>query len=561
MKFCDYKYERINIQEVKEFFEKQIALIEKASDSNSIIKIVEDTNEYRNKIDTMITLCSIRNSINTEDKFYEDEMNFYDESDPIMSSYKTNFFNTILKSKYRTELEQHFGSYWFQLIELAQKTFSEEIIEELALENKLVSKYSKILATAKIEYDGKVNNLSQMGVYQQSLDRNIRKEAATKVAQFLETIEDELNQIYEDLVQVRTKIAHKLGFNNFVELGYARLSRTDYDHTMVAKYRNQVYESLVPVSQDLIVKQMKRINIDEPKFYDLSLQFLDGNPKPRGNSKELLQIAKDMYSNMSLETKEFFDFMVEHELLDLETKLGKRGGGYCTYIPMYNSPFIFSNFNGTSGDVDVLTHEAGHAFQVYTTAKEISNPDLYFPTLDSCEIHSMSMEFFAYPWMKNFFKEDEKKYKQQHLTGALTFIPYGVLVDEFQHFVYENPNCGIKDRNAKWIELEKKYTPHKDYDGFEYYERGNLWLRQHHIFSSPFYYIDYTLAQVCALNFYLLDLEDHEKAWSTYLNLCKLGGTKSFLELLGSIDFINPFIDGTIDQVVSKLIPILKKLV
>ncbi len=561
MKFCDYVYKRVDVEAVKDFFEKSIASINGADDVKVLISLIKDINLYRDEISSMITICSIRHSINTNDEFYDKENEFYDEYGPVISSLETKFFKSILESKFRNEIENEFGSHWIKLLELQQKTFSDEIIEDLTMENKLVSKYSKILASAQIEFDGKINNLSQMGVYQQSTDRFIRKNAALKIVEFLEPLENELNEIYDSLVKVRTKMAQKLGYKNYVELGYARLSRTDYNSEMVANYRKQVYDSLVPLCKDIISSQMERINVKDFKFYDLGLQFLDGNPKPKGNSAELLSIAQNMYSCMSEETKEFFDYMVENELLDLETKPGKRGGGYCTYIPKYNAPFIFSNFNGTSGDVDVLTHEAGHAFQVYTAAKSVRNPDLYFPTMDSCEIHSMSMEFFSYPWIGDFFKEDEKKYKQNHLSGALTFIPYGVAVDEFQHYVYENYDCAIIDRKNKWREIEKKYTPYKDYDGVEYYERGNLWLRQHHIFSSPFYYIDYTLAQVCALKFYLLDNENHEKAWEKYYKLCKLGGTKSFLNLLKAVDLVNPFVPGTIDKIVSEITPILNRII
>ena len=212
-------------------------------------------------------------------------------------------------------------------------------------------------------------------------------------------------------------------------------------------------------------------------------------------------------------------------------------------------PFIFSNFNGTSGDIDVLTHEAGHAFQVYCS-KDYQIPEYHWPTYEACEIHSMSMEFFTWPWMELFFKEDTAKYRFTHLSEALLFIPYGVTVDEFQHFVYAHPEASPQDRKAAWREIEKKYLPHRDYEDNDYLERGGYWHQQGHIFGDPFYYIDYTLAQICAFQFWKRSRENRETAWADYLRLCQAGGSQSFLELVGLANLISPFEDGCIASVV-----------
>jgi M3 family oligoendopeptidase len=241
--------------------------------------------------------------------------------------------------------------------------------------------------------------------------------------------------------------------------------------------------------------------------------------------------------------------MQENNLMDLVAKKGKAGGGYCTYIENYKSPFIFSNFNGTSGDIDVLTHEAGHAFQVYSS-RHFEIPEYYWPTYEACEIHSMSMEFFTWPWMELFFEEDTDKYKFSHLSDALLFLPYGVSVDEFQHWVYENPEATPKERKLKWREIEKKYLPHKDYDGNKYLENGGFWQRQGHIYNSPFYYIDYTLAQICAFQFWKRSRENQEEAWADYVNLCKLGGSMSFTKLVEAANLISPFEAGCVESVV-----------
>jgi M3 family oligoendopeptidase len=287
------------------------------------------------------------------------------------------------------------------------------------------------------------------------------------------------------------------------------------------------------------------------KSYDLALSFLTGNPKPQGDRAWQVDKATKMYDAMSKETSEFFHFMLDHELLELDSKPGKEGGGYCTYLPDYRAPFIFANFNGTSHDVDVLTHEAGHAFQVYQSRDHI--PEYRWPTMESAEIHSMSMEFLAWPWIHEFFIDDTPKYKFTHLAGALSFLPYGVLVDEFQHHIYEKPEMTPEERKALWRRLEKKYLPFKDYDDDTFLERGTFWFRQGHIFGAPFYYIDYTLAQVCAFQYWVMAQQDHDKAFASYLALCKLGGSKSFVELLESANLQNPFKSGTVKAIIQPI--------
>lgn len=551
MKFKDYPYVRPNMEETKQKFDEFMTKFKNATSVEQQYEAIDEINKVRSNFDTMASLCNVRNTINTQDEFYEKEKEFFDENSPVYSGYEHELVKTLLDSKFINDLRVKYGNRLFDAAELSLKTFKNEIIEDLQVENKLTTQYVKLVASAKIEFMGKVNNLSQMTPYLMNIDRNIRKDAEAAVCNFLQENEDKFDEIYDKLVKVRTTIANKLGFSNFVELAYARLGRTDYNSLDVANYRKQVKEDLVPLVEEIIAEKGKRLGIKDLKSYDLSLNFLTGNPTPKGNKEYLVNAASKMYHEMSKETGEFFDFMMEKELLDLEAKPGKAGGGYCTYLPDFKSPFIFSNFNGTSGDVDVLTHEAGHAFQVFSS-RHFSVPEYLWPTMESAEIHSMSMEFFAWPWMKDFFKEDTDKYLYSHLASTITFIPYGVTVDEFQHGVYENPNMTPEERKKMWREIEKKYMPYKVYEN-EFLDKGTYWFRQSHIYEVPFYYIDYTLAQVCAQQYWILNNESHEKAWESYMKLCKLGGSKSFLELLKEANLQSPFIDGTVKFVTSKL--------
>ena len=552
MNFNDYKYERIDIDAVKKQFEELIGSFSKADSAEKQCKIMDEVINLRNHIDTMITLVSIRHSINTADDFYDKENDYCDEISPLLYGFTTDFYEALVTSKFRKELEDKYGKFLFDQAECSLKTFNEEVIPQLQEENKLSSKYDKLIASAKIPFDGEERTLSQMAPYTQSKDRNIRKDAAKKVAEFFSAHKNDFDEIYDKLVKVRTEIAHKLGFKNYVELAYARLRRLDYNAQDVAGYRKQVLENIVPLHSELRERQAKRLGIDKLKFYDEPIKFNSGNADPHGDPEWILNHGKTMYRELSKETDEFFTFMTENNLLDLLSKKGKNSGGYCTYIPDYKSPFIFANFNGTAHDVDVLTHEAGHAFQVYES-RGYEVPEYLWPSYEACEIHSMSMEFLTWPWMGLYFENDEDKYKFIHLSEALLFIPYGVTVDEFQHWVYENPEATPEERRNKWLETEKKYLPTRDYGEIDELKEGIFWFRQGHIFGTPFYYIDYTLAQVCAFQFWIKSRENREKAWEEYLNLCRLGGSKPFFELMKAANLKNPFNEGTIASVIPKI--------
>lgn len=557
MKFEEYPLVVPSLEELSKEYEKLIAKLENAKNADEQINTFRQVMKFDDHVETMFTIISIRYSLDTTNETYAHAQDVMDEVAPQLQVYSEKINKIMLNSPYRKELEDAFGSYLFKQLELALKCFDAKIIEDLQKENKLVSKYDKVMAGAKIKFNGQTYNLSQMGKFTTDVDRNVRKKATKAVAKFFEKNHEEIGQIYDDLVHVRDNMAKKLGFKNFIELGYARLGRLDYNDKDVANYRKQIQEVFVPIWVKLFKRQMKRIKIRSPRFYDLGLNYLTGNPRPIGDAHFLVEQARTMYKEMSKETGEFFDFMTENHLMDLEARPGKQGGGYMTYLAEYKSPFIFSNFNGTSGDVDVLTHEFGHAYQGYCS-RNIKVPSYRSPTLEACEIHSMSMEFFAWPWMDKFFGENADKYRYAHLADAMMFLPYGVTVDEFQHFVYENPNATHVERCAKWREIEKKYTPLKNYKGFDVYEEGNLWLRQSHIFQTPFYYIDYTLAQVVAFQFLVEMHKNQPRAWAKYNRLCKMGGKYPFTELLNHAHLRNPFEDGSLKKIARPLNKILK---
>jgi len=551
MKFSEFKYERPNYEAVKEEMELLTNAFENAKSAKEQIDIIYKVNKIRNMVETMTELSLIRHSINTKDEFYDNENEYWDEHEPLYEELNDKYFKVLVKSPFRDEIEQELSKQFFVAIDCQLKAFSPEIVEDLQEENKLGSQYDKILAEALVEFNGEKLTLPALGKYTKDKDRLVREKALKARYGFFTENEETFDEIFDKLVKVRTKIAKKLGFNSFVELAYLRMQRA-YTPQAVQNFRDQVLEHIVPVATSLYEAQKERLGYNELRYFDEGFQYLSGNATPKGDPKWILEQGVKMYRELSPKTAEFFDFMMDSELLDVINRPSKMDGGYCSSLPYFQVPFIFANFNGTADDIDVLTHEVGHAFQVHES-RHIELLELSEPTEDGSEIHSMSMEFFSWPWMESFFKEDTKKYKYSHLSGAIKFIPYGIVVDEYQHIVYGNPNLTPAERKTAWRELEKQYLPHKNYTGCDYLEQGNWWQQQLHIFTDPFYYIDYVLAQICALQFWKRMHDNKEDAWNDYVRLCQVGGMKPFPELVKYGNLKSPFEDGCVSSIIAEI--------
>ena len=559
LKFEDYPFKVPTLKRVQNKLEGFVKELKECGSERTASLVIKHHNKYMDELSTEISLINVLYSIDTRNKAYKNAVDRINELMPMIQNYEIQFIKVLTKARYRKDLEKTFGKYVFKKWDNSLKTFDEKIIPELIEENKLTSKYDEVMGGALIDFKGEKLNLSQLGKYMQDADRQTRKEASQAMDKWLEEHDAELGEIYDKLVHLRDQIAKKLGFKNYVELGYLNMGRTDWNAKDVKKYREQIADVVVPLAQKLYKQQIKRIGVKHPQNYDYALMFASGNPKPAGDSAYLVKTAKEMYEDMSKETGVFFNKMLDLHMMDLEAKAGKAPGGYQTEFPLYKMPFVFANFNGTQGDVNVLTHEIGHAFESYLSNLSIKIPELRSLCMEIAEIHSMSMEFFAWPYMSKFFGQDDEKYRYAHLVDAIQFLPYGATVDEFQHWVYEHPNASHEDRCKKWKELEGKYTPHKVYDDVPTLNKGRYWLRQSHIFQVPFYYIDYTLSQVVAFQFLAESRKNQPKAWKKYVKLCKCGGKYPFKEMMEKNSLRCPFDEGVLEKNIKPLIKILKE--
>lgn len=559
MKFSEFPYERVDFEKVEQEMKGLMEEFEQARDGEEQFAVHQKFYALNDRVTTLYTIANIRFDIDTSDTFYEGEKKYYDEKMPFYSNMVLAYQKKLYYSPFRAELEKKIGPVAFKNMEIAQKAMDEKIIPLMQEENNLTTEYDKLIASAKIPFDGKELNLSLLRPYLVNQDRNVRREAWKVFSRFFRENADKLDEIYDKLVKNRTEQARKLGYENYLELGYYRMGRNCYGKAEVEAYRAQVKKDFVPFAEKLHEQRRKRLGLDKLSYIDKEVYLKEGNPAPFGTPEEILEAGRKMYSELSPETKEFYEFMMEGELFDVLGRKTKRAGGYMTYMPLYNAPFVFANFNGTSGDVDVITHECGHAFQGYLSGKDPirEHADI---GMETAEIHSMSMEFFTQNWMPLFFGERAQDYIEMHLEDSAAFIPYGCMVDEFQHIVYENPDMTPAERHAAWLKLEKEYRPHMDYEDDAFFAKGGFWQRQAHIYDNPLYYIDYCLAQTCALQYKVKMDENYGEAWKSYLKLCKLSASDFFTNMIKEVGLDSPFEEGCMKNIVEKLEKYVKTL-
>lgn len=552
MKFMDMPYERVDFEGAEKEFLILMEEFKGAKNGEEQFAVHEKFYELCDRVMTNMTIAQIRHDIDTTDEFYSKEQDYYDEIQPKIGNLMVSYQKLLYESPYRAYLEEKIGPVAFKNMELAMKSTDERLIPLMQEENALTTEYDKLIAGAKIDWEGETLNLSLLQKHMKSPDREVRRKAWEKYAAFFEENAEALDTIYDKLVKCRTAQAKEMGYENYLELGYYRMNRNCYDKTMVESFRNQIKTVFVPFAEKLHEKRRERLGLSKLSYIDEGIYFKEGNPAPTGTPEEIMAAGQKMYSELSSETKEFFDFMTENQLFDVLGRKTKKAGGYMTYLPLYHAPFIFANFNGTSGDVDVITHECGHAFQGYLSGfdKIQEHRDI---TMETAEIHSMSMEFFTEKYMEMFFGDKADAYRTMHLEDAVAFIPYGCMVDEFQHIVYENPEMTPAQRHAAWKRLEKEYKPHLDYEGSPFFEKGGFWQKQLHIYDYPLYYIDYCLAESCALQYKAWMDENYEEAWKSYLKLCRLSASDFYTSMVKEVGLKLPFEDGCIQEIVDKI--------
>ncbi len=549
-KFSTLEYTRPDCEGFAAFAAETKERIEKAGSYAQAREAMLAYDERGKDFSTACTIVHVRHTLDTTDAFYEKENEYIENTYPTLMPSFLAVDEALMNSPFRADFEKEYGKQFFVRMDLSKKKFCEANIPLMQREAKLCNESQKIMATAKISFDGKELNLYGVQKYFEHEDRDVRKGAVRAYSEFYHKNEPRLEEIWDELIRIRNEMGRNLGYENYIPVGYMEQGRTDYGQKEVESFREQVHTVLVPLCQKLYEAQAKRLGVEDFAFYDEKRVFPDGNAVPAGDDDFMVSEAAKMYHEMSPETGEFIDFMIRHELMDLKNKPGKASTGYMTDLPSYKAPYVFSCFNQTIFDMQVLTHELGHAFAGYMAMRSQPISDYYSESTDIAEIHSMSMEQFAYPYAERFFGDQADKFRFAHLQEALTFVPFGVAVDEFQHICYANPGLTPKERTLEWKKLEEKYMPWRAYEPDDFFDRGGYWYHKLHIYLYPMYYINYTLTTMGAMEFKKKEREDHDSAWADYLNLCKCGGSMSYLETLRYANISNPFEPGSVERAV-----------
>ena len=554
MKFNEMTYTRPDIGALLARCKELAAKAAAAPDGDALVRLYYEQSEAFAEYNTAANLANIHYTCDTRDAYWKAEQDFFDANGPAVTNASVEISRAFLANPHVDALTEKFGTTCVAGMKNAVLSMDDRTVELQQQFNALVSRYQQIYGGALVELDGKQLTIPQLGPYKEDLDPAVRRAAYEAEAGYFDAHRAELGELYGQIVQNLNAQAQVMGYHDYSELSYVRMNRIGYGPEEIRKFRDQVANDVVPQLQKVMALRAKRTGIAHPAFTDLPILFRDGNPKPIPGYKARMDAARTMYHELSPETAEFIDFMQDNELFDVESRPGKMSGGYMTSLPSYKAPFIFANWNDTSGDVDVLTHECGHAFEGYVAERDPAIPaDLECPGMESAEIHSMAMEFLTAPWHHLLFGKDTDKYALLHAEDSFVFLAYGCEVDEFQHIMYQNPNLTPDERNAEWLKLEKKYRPWIDFDNLPFYGRGAGWQRQLHIYECPFYYIDYCLSTMAALQFFLLSLTDHKDAWARYLRLVRRAGTASYTELLETAGLKVPFEEGSIKGIAQQM--------
>lgn len=466
----------------------------------------------------------------------------YLASEELISKYNGEYNNAIYQMyevldslDNKQALIKKYGQRFFDIAHNQKILLSsnETLFEE---ENNLRRKYRKLINTPRIDFQGEQISLIKLSKYLQDPNKAIRKEAYDKRYKTLLDLSNELSETFQDLVKVRAKIAEATNFKNYADYCFIKMNRIDYTKEDLRIFKDTIIKYFVPIREKLKRKQATRLGEKELSYYNATILFKDGNAKTTLDLPDVLKEITTILHQLNPEFSNLFETMLENDLIDLEERENKSGGGITTFLPDFKCPVFIKRYINNSQSIITIAHEFGHSLQLNYN-KEKNLHENRWPTFDICEIHSTTMELFVSQHIESLYKKDTKKHLINHYTNLLDVLIRTAMVDDFQTKIYSEENIDI---NKAWKDLYKKYYPSNNYD-IDYYNKGIMWQADINRVDDPFYGIDYALATIYAFSFLEKYTTNQEKTIEEYIDFCKVGGEIAFKEIATKYNLANPF--------------------
>ena len=514
--------------------------VENADDLESLFKDISDMAEHVSEAGARLYIgmtCDTEN----EDK-QSAFMSFVENIRPKISEISNNIDLKIASLDFLESLPERYDLI-LRSMHNSIEIFREENIPLSVECTRLSTEYQKITGAMTVEFDGMERTMPQMRKFLESNDRDIRRLAWTKVRKRRMVDSERISEIMDDLVRIRHTIAINSGFENYVDYAFRSMERFDYTPNDCLAFHEAVAIHCMPLIHSINEERRNGFGYDKLMPWDVNEKSGDspdifGRPplQPFEEVDDLVSTTSKIFHLLSPELGAMFDRLIEGNVLDLDSRKGKAPGGYQYNLEKTGLPFIFMNASGQQGDVETMIHEAGHAFHTMYCSHHELIQDRNYP-IEFAEVASMSMELLTQPYWDEFYdsKETSDRARKMHLEAIIGLLAWICRIDAFQHWMYSNPSHTREERSKAWLDLREKYGPRTDWSGFEE-DESLFWQTQGHLFGAPFYYIEYGIAQLGALQIWMTQLKDPEKALNDYANAMKLGNTRTLPHLFRSAD-------------------------
>ena len=551
-KFSDLQYKETDYQSLAKIILDLTEKAKKADSPSSLEEVLKIYDTEMEEVGYNYTLSYIHSSLDSSDSFWQEALQKESKGNAMLDI--TPLLKAILENKYFSSLEEKYGPVLRDKLNKSISTGS-KAQNERAEEGDLVSKYQREKAMVRINYKGKELSEGEVIPLFESPIREERIQSRKAVAKAFLEKKELFGSMLERLVSLRDTIAKENGFSNYLEYMDINYSRIGYGEKEMDAFVSEVKEYVVPVLSHIFEETRKRLGLEEMTVADISLMFVDGNAKPSGGADVLKEAAKKMYKALSPEMEAFFTGMLDSHSIDVDFSPNKVSGmGFCTDLKKGMYPFVFGNLDGTSWDVTVFTHEVGHAWQSYASDQNLDLTLFREMPLDAVEIPSKTMELFSYPFAEEFFGKDGDKFRFAHFRNAVKEIVAYTSVHELNTWIYTHVGASFDEINEKWMEIQSSYYPNVSYGEMEEEEKkGAGLLRNMGIFMFPRYLISYVFSEMCAIDLFMEYLKDKDKALDSYNRLCRVGGSKSYPEILSAAGLEPSYKKGRVKDVMEKV--------